>query len=121
MATLPDVPQGKELEDYVAALLQCADYFIEKNIIQGGCAEVLELDMVATCYVGGAPKRLLFEVKSGDWGFSDIFKHLGWKTYLGQGKIDSAYFVATGLSADKPVGFFREKCEQLGIFLLTVN
>jgi len=121
MAKLPDVPQGKELEDYVAGLLQCASYFVEKNIVERGTAEVLELDMVATCYVGGLPQRLLFEVKSGDWGFSDIFKLLGWKTYMGPGKIDRAYFVATGLSADKPIDFFKEKCEQLGIFLLAVN
>jgi hypothetical protein len=120
MAKLPDVPQGKELEDYVAALLQCAGYFVEKNIIERGRVEVLELDMVATDYIDDLPKRLLFEVKSGNWGFSDIFKLLGWKTYMGPDKIDSAYFVATGLNTDKPIDFFKEKCEQLGIFLLAV-
>ena len=121
MANLPDMPQGKELEDYVAALLQCAGYYVEKNIVERGHVEVLELDMVATCYIDGLPKRLLFEVKSGDWGFSDIFKLLGWKTYMSPDKIDSAYFVATRLSAGKPVEFFTEKCAQLGIFLLAVR
>lgn len=121
MATLPAIPKGKELEDYVAALLQCAGYFVEKSIIERGPAEVLEIDMVATRYTGGLPKRLLFEVKSGDWGFSDIFKLLGWKTYLSPDRVDDAYFVATEVSADKPIKFFQEKCEQLGIFLLAVG
>ena len=121
MAKLLAIPEGKELEDYVAAFLQCAGYFVEKTIVERGLKEILELDIVATAYVDGLPKRLLFEVKSGDWGFSDVFKLLGWKTYLSPSKVDDAYFVATGLSGDTPIDFFKEKCQQLGIVLLAVT
>lgn len=95
MAELPEIPKGKELEDYVAGFLHCVRYFVEKSIIEREQKEILELDMVATTYIDGLPRRLLFEVKSGDWGFSDIFKLVGWKTYLSPDKVDDAHFIAT--------------------------
>ena len=80
MAKLPKTPTGKELEDFVAALFQTSEFFVEKNIQE---EKVLELDAVVTVYDGGKPEPFLVEVKSGDWGYRDIFKVLGWMTYLG--------------------------------------
>lgn len=94
MAELPAVPRGKYLEDYVAALLQQSGYFVEKSAIERGETEVLELDIVTTQYVQQIPNRVLFEVKSGAWGFSDIFKLLGWQTYLSPERVDRAFFIA---------------------------
>ena len=121
MASLPEMPQGKELEDYVAAFLHCGRYFVEKSIIEREQKDILELDMVATAYVDGLPRRLLFEVKSGSWGFSDLFKLLGWKTYLSPDKVDDAYFVITGPVTNTPIDFFKEKFEELGIFLVAAS
>ncbi|MBI2868050.1 MAG: hypothetical protein HYX97_06920 [Chloroflexi bacterium] len=120
MAKLPTIPKGKYLEDYVAALLQHNGYFVEKSAVERGEAEVLELDILATYYPERIPTKVLFEVKSGAWGFSDIFKLLGWKTYLSPQKVNRAFFVASQVSTDTPVKFFEEKCNQLGITLVAV-
>lgn len=81
---LPLVPEsGRELEDYVAGMLQAAGYFVEKNVRQRDVTEVLELDAVATSYDGPRPTSVLAEAKGGRWGFPDIFKVAGWMAYLG--------------------------------------
>ncbi len=120
MAQLPNIPKDKHLEDYVAALLQQSGYFVEKSALERGETEVLELDIVATHYPNQVASRILIEVKSGDWGFSDIFKLLGWKTYLGPEKLDRAFFVASQVPTGTPIKFFKEKCKQLGITLVAV-
>ncbi|MBS9405688.1 hypothetical protein KG088_19090 [Halomonas sp. TRM85114] len=81
--SLPELPKDVEFEDYVAAYLQAAGFFIEKSVIDRGEAEVLELDIIFTNYVENKPPfEKLIEVKSGGWGFSEIFKMLGWGQYL---------------------------------------
>jgi hypothetical protein len=87
MPTLSEVPTGRELEDFVAALLQCTGHFVEKNIVE---PNVLELDIVATTYDDDVVTRRLFEVKEGAAQFSDIFKVLVWMTYL---NLDRGAFV----------------------------
>ena len=71
-----------ELEDYVAALLQAAGYFVETDIIEKDFTEILQLDAVATSYDTPEPTVCLAEAKGGKWGFPDLFKLLGWMTYL---------------------------------------
>jgi len=57
---------------------------VERNIIEREeKEEILELDIVATNYNKERYKSLIVEVKSGNWGFSDIFKVKGWLDYLG--------------------------------------
>lgn len=86
---LSEVPSDPdELEDYVAALFQCAGYFVEQNIKESdrneqGTLHVLEMDVVATSYAEDPPLTVIAEGKSGDWGLADVFKLLGWLTYLG--------------------------------------
>ena len=121
MAKLPDIPKGKELEDYVAASLQCAGYFVEKSLIERGAAEVLELDMIATDYRESTPTPLLVEVKSGDWGFGDIFKLLGWKIYLSGKGLGRTYLVASRLKDNFPIDFVRAKCTELGVGIVAVD
>ena len=104
----------------MAALLQCGGYFVEKNIVERGPRDVLELDIVTTHYEGGVPFRQLFEIKSGNWGFSDIFKLLGWKTYLGPKMVDKAYFVATRLRDDANASYMYEKFNTFDIELVAV-
>jgi hypothetical protein len=79
MAILVDAPVGKDLEDFVAALLQLGRVYVEKNIVQ---RDILELDVVTTAYDQDIPHQTLVEVKSGEWGLSDIFKVAGWMKYL---------------------------------------
>lgn len=95
---LPDIPQApEELEDFVAALFQAAGYFVERNVRESERNEnhtihVLEMDVVATSYSGDCVDTIVAEAKSGDWGLADVFKLLGWLTYLGQKK--GAFFVS---------------------------
>lgn len=116
MVTLPDVPEGKELEDFVAALLQCTRHFVEKNIQE---RDVLELDVVATSYAERSAEERLFEVKGDkDWGFSDIFKLLGHMKYL---DICRGAFVTTRPPQDKDASFYRDRCQDVGIDLRIIE
>ena len=120
MASLPEIPRGTELEDYVAALLQGTGYFVEKSIIEREQKEILELDIVATRYPSGVPHRQLFEVKSRDWGFADIFKLLGWKTYLGPDTVNEACFIATRIGEQTTIDLMEERFGKFNIDLVAV-
>jgi hypothetical protein len=115
MPQLAEIPSGKELEDFVAALLQCTGHFLEKNVEE---PNVLELDIVATKYADGGPSRRLFEVKEGPAQFSDIFKVLGWMTYLG---IDQGAFVTARSPESRPLEFFTSRCEQVGMKFVLIE
>jgi hypothetical protein len=84
--SLPDIPEGKGLEDFVAAFFQTAGQYVERSIIQRETEEILELDLLTTAYNDSIPTYLLTEVKSGKWGFSDLFKLSGlrWLRLFGQ-------------------------------------
>ena len=83
---LPELPRGKEFEEYVSACLQLGGYYIERNIIERDVEEILELDIISTNYETSVPEISLIEAKSGDWGFSDLFKVYGWMNYLALSK-----------------------------------
>ena len=80
LANIPKTPT--DLEDFVAAPFPSSGHFVEK-ISLSAFTEMLELDSVATNYDGVLPQWTLSETKSGDWGFSDIFKVVGWMQYRG--------------------------------------
>lgn len=118
-AHLPDVPKGQDLEDSVAAFLQCAGFYTEKSVIERGATEVMEIDILAWKPDHQIPHHTLFEVKGGDWGFSEVFKVLGWKTYLEARKIDAAYLIAP--IGDKPqdvIEYIEKKCNDVGMGLI---
>ncbi len=82
-AKLPELPVGKQFEEFLAAYFQASGRFVERSVIDRQEEEVLELDIIATDYQQGtAPELLLIEAKSGKWGFGDIFKLRGWLHYL---------------------------------------
>jgi len=113
--SLPDLPKGKEFEEYISAYFQSAGYYIERNIIERGPEEVLELDIIITDYCPSLPQIKLLEVKSGDWGFSDLFKMRGWMDHL---NISNGIFI---VSKEKDnIEFFKEKAKKLNIDLITI-
>ena len=121
-AELPEIPEGNYLEDYVAAYLQCGGFYTEKSIVERGETEMLELDIVAWRPSDALPEHTLVEIKGGGWGFSDIFKILGWKTYLQSKNVDSAYLVApSGGRRPEEVDYTRDKSLEMGINLLTFD
>ena len=117
MAVLPDLPKGKEFEEYISALFQCAGFYVERNIIEREEKEgILELDIVATNYDEKPPKNLIIEVKSGNWGFSDIFKVKGWLDYL--------EYADGLLITNKPkekAEFYIEKANDIGVKLVQIH
>lgn len=80
--SLPKLPKGKIFEECVSAFFQSAGQYIERNIIERDIEEILELDIIATDYNYKIPDSKLIEVKSGNWGFPDIFKIRGWADHL---------------------------------------
>ncbi|MGC5346936.1 hypothetical protein [Streptomyces sp. DT171] len=90
---LPDIPAaGEELEDYVAALFQASGHYVEKSIVGSDPADIFELDIVTTDYAHEGAMRRLTEVKGGGWGYTDLFKVVGWMQYL---KIQHGAFFVT--------------------------
>jgi hypothetical protein len=111
---LPDFPTHTEFEEYVAAYVQAAGLFVERSLIDRQEEELLELDIIATDYVQTAPPReRLIEVKSGDWGFADIFKISGWGKYLG---VDQLALVISRSKTSQT--FIKAKSSEIGVSLL---
>ncbi|MEH1054956.1 hypothetical protein V6U89_07040 [Micromonospora sp. CPCC 206171] len=99
----PEAPRGKELEDLAVALMSMSGYYLSPRLVQRpyGDDEVLELDALAVRLTGrdGATHRVVVEAKSGtSWGYSQVFKLLGQKVYLGAGH---ALFIVSGCEADR--------------------
>ena len=116
MPSLPAMTTGHELEDYVAALFQSAQHYVEKNARQ---ADVMELDVVATTYDGATSRACLTEVK-GDarWGFKDLFKTLGQMHFL---SIPNGLFVTTRPPRDRDLQFYADRVAAFGLRLLLVE
>jgi len=115
-ARLPELPKDKEFEEYISAYFQASGYYIERNVIERAPKEVLELDIISTDYSVTPPEVRLLEVKSGAWGFADLFKQRGWMDYL---NVSRGMLIASGGKDD--VDFFAEKAARLGINLLVIS
>jgi len=116
---LSDEPKGKEFEEFATSYLQAVGYYTERNIIEKGETEVLELDTITTDYAGQPPESTLIEFKSGDWGFPDIFKVKGWLSYL---NINKAVFICSkGKENATKNEFYMKKCSEIGIDLIIIE
>jgi len=110
---LPELPTGKEFEEYISAYFQVGGYYIERNIEE---KEVLELDIIITDYNKRPPEIILLEVKSGDWGFHDLFKIRGWMDYL---NISKSLFITCKDKTNSDL--LREKAKNLNIYLTVIT
>ena len=117
--TLPQIPEGEYLEDYVAAFLHCGGFYTEKSLIESGETQVLELDILAWRPSDHPPEHELFEVKGGGWGFPDVFKVYGWKSYLEPRGVEGAYIIAPSKGRTRRIiDYTRDKCAEIGIRLI---
>lgn len=113
VVSLPDLPTNTEFEEYVAAYVQAAGFFVERSLIDRQEEELLELDVIATDYSATSPPcERLIEVKSGDWGFPDIFKVSGWGKYLG-----IAHLELVVCKAKPSHAFIKAKATDIGVSL----
>ncbi len=111
--TLESNPIEKDYEDYICAYFQSGGLFVEKSIIHRETEEILELDIIFTDFDSENVTRKLVEIKSGNWGFSEIFKVKGWLVYL---KMDNGLFIIK-----KPINsidYFKRKADELSIELI---
>jgi len=114
---LPELPEGKEFEELVSAVFQSAGFYVERNIIERGKEELLELDIVLTNYRSDpCPQTTLVEAKAKGWGFGDVFKLRGWMCYL---DLERGYFIAH----EKPdhLDFFAGKAKEVGVELFVIE
>ena len=120
MATirLPDLPKGKEFEEFLAAYFQVHGLYVERNIIDRQEEDVLEFDAITTAYESktAPPVNKLLEMKSGDWGFGDIFKIRGWLDYA---NIPSGALL---VHKTRPsIDFYQEISKGLDISIVTID
>jgi hypothetical protein len=100
-----EAPRDKQLEDLAVAIMSLSGYYLSPRLVQRpyGDDEVLELDALAVRLSGRpgcvTPHRVVVEAKSGtSWGYSQVFKLLGQKVYLGSGH---AVFVVSACDAGR--------------------
>ena len=113
---LPKEPKGKEFEEYISSLFQSRGDYIERNVVERITEEVFELDIITTDYSSTPPNIKLVEVKSGDWGYPDLFKLRGWMDYL---KISKGIFVVK--KENKDINLFKTIAQELSIEFIIIE
>jgi len=111
--TLESNPIEKDYEDYICAYFQSGGLFVEKSIIHRETEEILELDIILTDFGNENVTRKLVEIKSGNWGFSEIFKVKGWLVYL---KMENGLFIIK--KPRNSIDYFKRKADELSIELI---
>ena len=118
MDLLSENPQGAELEDFIAAHLASRNIFVETGVTERDPKDILELDVVWTDYSHQPECRYPVEVKSGDWGLSDIFKFYGWIKYLG---LTSGLFTCTRVNNRTDEDSIKRLCDRLGVTFFHID
>ncbi len=91
----------------------------QRNIVERDVQEVLELDVIATNYEDTVPDVRMVEIKSGNWGFPEVFKIFGWLKYL---DIPCGELIVKKPKETKEVQeFYRAKAKGLDIDVIQVN
>jgi hypothetical protein len=109
----PKQPNASQYEDCVAAALNACGYFVETRVrLENKSSQLLELDIVATPSGDTFINRELIEVKSGGWGFKDIFKIYGQMNFLG---INRGCLVHIKPAEERDVASLREIETKTGI------
>jgi hypothetical protein len=114
---LPEFPKEKEFEEYIAAFLQANNLYVERNIVEREKKkEFLELDVITTDYFSNVPTNKLYEMKSGGWGFADIFKIYGQMKHL---NIDNGVLIVKEIDEDFEV--ITKKADKLNIKVIHIS
>lgn len=117
MAELSKNPLGWELEDFVAAHFVSRGCYVETGVKEQSPDEILELDIVWTDYKNQPGRRRCVEVKSGNWGLSDVFKFFGWTNYL---DLEPGLFVYSNRPRARSDSTVEHVAKKVGIQMLNV-
>jgi len=110
---LEKIPKEEDYEDYIAAFLQAGGLYVERKVIHREIEELLELDIITTDFQKNSVKKKLIEIKSGNWGFDEIFKIKGWLFYL---NYEKGCFI---VQKSRPsISYFKDKAQELNIDLI---
>lgn len=113
---LPLIPKDFAYEDYVASVLNAGGYYLERSIHKRERNEILELDIVTNKFTAAGVEKTISEIKSGGWGFPDIFKVRGWLDYL---KLEKASFVVQKPAPNQDV--YNNVASQLAISMVVTE
>lgn len=113
---LPEYPTDIEFEEFISAFFNIGGYYIERNLIEKDVEQVLELDIISTNYNETPPGLLLIEVKSGGWGFPDIFKLRGWMDYL---NLEKGALIAH--KEKRNIDFLKQRGRSLAIQVIIIS
>jgi hypothetical protein len=87
----PKSPTARQYEDLVAGSLAALGYYLETRIrFVGNSATAAEYDILAAPSNEAFLNRILVEARPEAWGYGDVFRLYGWRTFLG---IDQARLV----------------------------
>jgi len=111
--TLESNPIEKDYEEYICAYLQSGGLYVEKSIIHREVEEILELDIIINDFKIDSVNKKLIEIKSGGWGFSEIFKVKGWLVFL---KMEDGVFIVKTIKDN--FEYFKKKAIELNIDLI---
>jgi hypothetical protein len=109
---LPEMPKGGKFEEFVASFLQQPGRYVERQLREKEQRDVLELDVVLTDYSADDFETHVVEVKSGDWGFTDLFKLCGQMRYL---EVETGHVVALGDGSTTEADLMRSVGDKLCI------
>ena len=115
--SLPTIPKDEFYEDWCAAVLATSGLFLERRLSLNNPINILELDIVTTKFSNKGTEKSLSEIKSGDWGLTDVFKVRGWLDYL---HYDKASFVVLDSQKQQFVEF-QNVASSLQIGLVNVQ
>ena len=114
--SIPLIPKDYAYEDYVAAILNLGGYYLERGIHKRAGKDILELDIVTNKFNNKGVEKTISEIKSGGWGFPEIFKVRGWMDYL---HFNHASFVVQ--IPDDKESIYEGISNQLGINLIATE
>ncbi|MFI2741621.1 hypothetical protein ACG2LH_02680 [Zhouia sp. PK063] len=106
-------PIEYDYEDYICAFFQSGGLYVERSVIHRETEEILELDIITTDFSTKSTDKKLVEIKSGKWGFNEIFKVKGWLVYL---DISDGIFIVK--KERNSFDYFEKKSQELGITLI---
>lgn len=117
---LPKDPMKLDYEDMIVALVQCFGNFVEVDMTlrEGNQSEIAQLDLIATPVQDPFTQSTLVEAKSGDTGFSDIFKLYGQRLYLG---LPRACIVRRNSPSEPDAPAFQVIASATEVYTSTVN
>lgn len=114
--SLPSLPKDEFYEDYVSAIFAACGLFVERRISLNEPVNILELDIVTSEIHSNKTEKTIVEIKSGQWGLTDVFKIRGWLDYL---QYSNAAFI--GLQSNKlNFGEYQNIASSLQINLIDI-